>query len=945
MCETGSEGCTTLWYRQPAEKITEALPLGNGRIGAYISGGIRNEAIPLNEDTLWSGHPGNLNPKKKKDVFLRAVQLAKELKYHEAQELIEKELTSAWSSLYLPAGEMVLEFGLSEPKTATAYRRGLDISTAVAFTEFEAENVKYRREMFISAPDNVLVLHLTADKPASIDFSLGLKGLLKSTVLPKEIHDPLDKQDIPGKHHIPDTMCISGIPDTRGKHNKKDMSCCLVLKGEAPSFLAPKGKCEGMEPVVYSDKDEERGILYTVMAKVMPDFSAKKLGCGGFDSCGSYAGNQGSQDIRFDISGSRISVKGADSVTILAAVRTSFAGYNVNPYLNGINGREYEKLCAQDIAKASAMTYGEMLARHVSDYRLYYDRVSLKIGDISGRMSLETEPVPTLCLPHELIQPEPEHPEHPELLPTDERMRRFEGTQDDRGLYVLLFQYGRYLLIASSREGTQPANLQGIWNTELQPPWNSNYTININTQMNYWPAFPCALSELFQPLESMITDLSVTGRITACEVYGAKGIAAHHNTDLWRMTWPVGAQGKGSAVYAFWNVSFAWLCRHMFEKYEYTLDKEFLRNKVYPVMRGVAEFLIDIMTIDKDGYYIICPSTSPENNFIYQGRRCSVSATTAMTMAIARELLTNCVRCCRILECDMDFAGELKNILNKLLPYRIGSEGQILEWYEEYEEAEPGHRHISHLYGMHPGNEITVRDTPKLAQACRTSLERRGDAGTGWSLGWKINQWARLGDGDRALKLITRQLKLVEESVVSVSKGGGTYPNMLDAHPPFQIDGNFGAAAGIAEMLLQSRMIYECDSKGSNCDNKNNTCDNKNNTCGNKDNTCDNKNSVNPDSRSLAESRVEISLLPALPAAWRKGCVKGLCAKGRIKADIEWDVNGFEPGGGQSFEKGKSRNISAILLSEINQEAHVYVRGVDIGLVNLQKGVPEMVTL
>lgn len=397
--------------------------------------------------------------------------------------------------------------------------------------------------------------------------------------------------------------------------------------------------------------------------------------------------------------------------------------------------------------------------------------------------------------------------------------------------------------------------------------------------MNYWPAFPCALGELQQPLIQLIKELFVTGSVTAREMYGARGFTAHHNADLWRLSSPVGNHGKGTACFAYWNMSAGWLCRHLFDQYEYTLDIDFLRNEAYPIMKSAAEFLLDIMTEDREGYLIICPSTSPENTFIYEGERCNISATTTMTMTISKELFKNCIKSCEILGCDLDFANELKRVLEKLYPYKTGSKGQLLEWYEEYEEAEPAHRHISHLYGLHPSNEITVEETPGLAQACKTSLNLRGDEGTGWSLGWKINQWARLFDGNRALKLLARQLRVVENTGFNYSTGGGTYINMLDAHPPFQIDGNFGATSGIAEMLLQSR-------------------------------------------------NSKVFILPALPLAWKKGSVRGLRAKGCIKVDIQWDEQG----------------VKAELLSDIDQDVMVAVKGTDMSRVELKAGVPTVLT-
>ncbi|HZJ82749.1 MAG TPA: glycoside hydrolase family 95 protein, partial [Clostridia bacterium] len=368
-------------------------------------------------------------------------------------------------------------------------------------------------------------------------------------------------------------------------------------------------------------------------------------------------------------------------------------------------------------------------------------------------------------------------------------------------------------------------------------PWSSNYTLNINTEMNYWPAEICNLSELHQPLLELINELRITGAKTAKLHYGVDGFVVHHNTDIWRLSNPVGNFGRGMAGCAFWPMAAGWLCQHLFEHYEYTLDKEFLRDTGYPAIRDAAKFYMDMLVEDEDGYLIMAPSTSPENIFLYDGEVCKVSKTATMTMAIVREVFNNCIKCSEILNMDKEFAREIRSKIPKLFPYQIGSKGQLLEWEEEFEELEPHHRHISHIYPLHPGFEITPLDTPELAEACKKSLLLRGDDGTGWSLGWKINTWARLHDGNHALKLLKRQLFYVSENNTNYTDGGGTYMNLFDAHPPFQIDGNFGACAGIAEMFLQSY-----DGK--------------------------------------------VLILPALPDELANGHIKGLCAKGGIVTNI-----------------------------------------------------------
>lgn len=733
-----------LWYEQPAKDWNEALPIGNGRLGGMIFGKTDLEIISLNEDTLWSGYPKNINPQNKSTFLKEARKLALDRKYHDAQVIIEDELTAYWGQSYLPLGDLLID--LKHKGEISDYRRNLDLSTAVAATEYTIDGVKYKREVFATAVDDVIAVKFYADKPGSISFSLGMSCQLNSKVYTESEY--------------------------------------LILGGDAPSNVEPSYIKDVENPVIYSDKPEERGMQFIAAAKV--------LAVGG----------------RVTYKETKIEVENVDSALVIFNAQTSFNGFNVHPFLNG---KEYKLLCKAGLEKVTSKSYESLLSDHIADYKTYFDRVELDIGKSEA-----------------------------EKLPTDKRLKAFINGKNDPSLYTLLFQYGRYLLIASSRPGSQPANLQGIWNKELRAPWSSNYTLNINIQMNYWPALSCGLREFHEPLVRLIEELYVNGEVTAQETYGVKGFAAHHNTDLWRFTWPVGNHRKGSAGYAYWNMSAGWLCRHLFEQYEYTLDREYLKNRAYPVMKSAAEFLLNMLTENKEGQLGICPSTSPENSFIADGKTTSVSETTTMTMSIVKELFNNCIRSCELLGIDEEFSNELKSKLGKLFPYKIGSKGQLLEWNEEFEESDLHHRHISHLYALHPSTDITLEDTPELAEACKVSLNIRGDEATGWGLGWRVNQWARLFDGDRALALLNQQLRVVDESDINYSGGGGTYLNLFDAHPPFQIDGNFASTAGIAEMLMQSR---------------------------------NNK----------------IFILPALPVSWREGHVKGLCAKCGITVNIEWD--------------------------------------------------------
>ena len=553
----------------------------------------------------------------------------------------------------------------------------------------------------------------------------------------------------------------------------------------------------------YSDKDAERGIQFRTAIKALSE--------GG----------------ETEISDEGIRIAGADNVTLFIAIESSFAGYERHPFLNG---KEYKNAAVRKVADAAKIPYETLLEEHIADHRRYYDRVTLSLDG-----------------------------EHKNDVPTPERLKAFETDRSDTGLYELLFDFGRYLTIAGSRPGSQPMNLQGIWNHKVDPPWNADYTVNINTEMNYFPTLECDLAEMLEPLTHMLRELSVRGEETAQKYYGAHGFCVHHNTDLWRCCQPV----RGSAQWSFWPMAGGWLSRHLFEEYEYTLNTDFLRDTVYPILRSAARFYLDVLTESPDGYLIFAPSTSPENAFIHRGVRCQVSLTTTMTMSIIREVFENTLTSADALGIKDDILEEIRSALPRLLPYRIGSDGRLLEWYNEHKDAEPHHRHLSHLYGLYPARQITPEKTPELAEAAKKSLEVRGDPSTGWSLGWKINLWARLFDGDRALKLIDLQLRAIPagNGRTNYVNGGGTYPNMFDAHPPFQIDGNFGAASGIAQMLLQS-------------------------------------------------DGETVWLLPALPERWKSGSVKGLRAKGGAKVDITWEngrITNYQINGGRPCRVVKCR--------------------------------------
>jgi alpha-L-fucosidase 2 len=798
-CENEStEYDTKLWYDTPATDWYEALPIGNGTLGAMVFGGIKTEQFQLNENTLYSDEPGQRNIKIDISEKLDLVkELIKEGKLDEVNKIVGDEWIGRAQPCYQPFGGLFVEFDHTE--NVQNYKRELDISEAICRTSYSINDINYQRETFASFPDQVIVTNLTSSR----------KGKISCTI------------ELEGAHPTAKSIVENNV---------------IVMNGQAPAFAlrrTPDQIKEWKEEWKYPELFDKNGQQIPGTKTVM--YGDQVDGKGTF-----YQGRIGVVLVggSLKVEGNKLIISNADSAKIILSGDTSYNGFDKSPSKEGIDPSIVAKA---NLNKALAKNYKKLKADHLQDYKTLFDRVKFSLGEMTEQSK----------------------------LPTNERLELFRKG-GDLSLATLFMQHARYLTIAASREGGQPINLQGMWNDQIIPPWASGYTMNINAEIYYWMTEAANLSECTEPFHRFIRELSVNGAKHVKENFAYDGWTAHHNTTLWRSAQPV-----DNGWCAFWPMAGGWLSQQIWTHYRYTKDKEFLKE-YWPILKGAAEFLNDWLILSDKGYYTTPIGSSPEHGYFPEGAdyRTPFCEGATMDIMIIKELFTNCIAASGILGIDAAFAQELSSKVKQLQPYKIGSKGQLLEWDKEYKEVDPRHRHISHLYALSPGYEITKDKTPELFEAVKRTLEIRGDEGTGWSMAWKTHCWARLKDGNHAYDIVNNLF------VPGGREKAGLLPSLLASCPPFNIDGNFGAGAGIIEMLLQSHET----------------------------------NTVNGKEIPI------IDLLPALPDVWDSGKISGLKACGNVEVEMDWENRML---------------TTATLLSKTDQTVNIRCKG-EIILMNLK---------
>ncbi len=795
-----------LWYDKPATDWYEALPIGNGTLGAMVYGGIVKEHLQLNENTLYSGEPG----RKVKLDFTKSLgrvrQLIKEGDLKQVNEIIASEWLGRAQDCYQPFGDLEVEFNHSD--RVTNFRRELDLFTAMCRTSYAVNGINYQREVFASHPDKVIVLRIKADKKGAISCKIGLNGA----------------------HPTAKTTAVGAS---------------LVMKGQAPAFIVRRTiqnlhdwKQEWMYPELFDEKGVQIPGRETIM------YGDKMKGEGTF-----YEGRVGVSMVggKIESTADQLVVTGADEIAILLSMDTSFNGFDKSPSREGVDPSVET---TANLKNALAKNYVELQNNHLKDYQNLFNRVTVNLGALTEQGK----------------------------LPTNKRLEAYRNG-GDRSLPALALQYARYLTIAASREGGQPINLQGIWNNEIVPPWASGYTMNINSEIYYWMTEAANLGECTEPVLKFVKQMAVNGTEHVKESFGYPGWTAHHNTSIWRTTQPV-----DNANCSFWPMAGGWTCQQIWTHYRYTKDKSFLKD-YWPELRGATEFLSHWLVLNDRGHYTTPVGSSPEHGYYPDGQKYTTPFCEGATMdlMITKELFTNCLEASRILNVDKKFMGRIKNQLDSLQPYQVGSKGQLLEWDKEYREIDPKHRHISHLYALCPGYEITKESAPGLFDAAKRTLEIRGDEATGWSMSWKACCWARLKDGNHAYKIFNNLF------VPGSRNKPGLLPNLLSSCPPFNIDGNFGAGAAVIEMVLQSH-----------------------------------------ETKMVEGTKMPVlALLPALPDVWKEGEISGLRAANGFEVALRW-------------KEGKL--TFATVKSILGEEGIVRYNGKEV-ILKLKKGETKLLNL